>query len=212
LTARLRILLAIVVLVLAVATQAAAQPTISDNFTANLSANADRSTVLELLDQSSTVNVVAGSETFKEYSWFTGSEVQFNFTNPTDIVFQEPYPASTGLFDFLAGAHQNGTCTSNGRTGTEWIFDPASGPATEIDFCANGNTPIDELWNLGAQGTVTVEFDTFIAGVPAPSNFIPEPSSLSPVALALGCGAVVRRKRGGRPKRANTYANELHAM
>ncbi|MGD1095546.1 MAG: hypothetical protein ABSB35_26565 [Bryobacteraceae bacterium] len=91
----------------------------------------------------------------------------------------EPYPAS-GFFDFLENAHQNGTCSSNGRTGTLWIYQPPTGsPFTEIDLCANGNTPISMSWVGPFSATMT--FNTFTPGVPSPANFVPPPACLTAI-------------------------------
>jgi hypothetical protein len=182
-----------------------AQPTISDNFVTNVAVSAGIDTTLQLIDQSSAVYNVGGPQDAKIYEWYTGKLVRFDFNNvqvyqfwnpPAGYLAGEyrhypatgtctigdlpgPYPAS-GLFDFLENAHQNGTCSSNGKTGTLWIYQPPTGSTfTEIDLCANGNTPISMSW-VGSF-SVTMAFNVFTPGVPAPDSFVPPTACLTAI-------------------------------
>lgn len=199
-------LLSVMVFGLCFAAKALASPIINPNFVSNVTADADISTILQLFDQSPSVTVQPGPSSgflnLKIYMWLSGEEARFDYQDAldpaqTDTIFQEPFPTSIGLFAGLDTAASNGACSSNGKTGTLWEYPAVAGAATDISVCANGNTPLDIRWDLGAQGDVTMVFNTFTPGVPARSNFVqptPEPSTFWLLAPVLACGAALRRK------------------
>ena len=125
------------------------------------------------------------------FQWFTGRQrridtkvnndniVVYQFaTNHTEYIdingqhcmrreFYEPWiPA----FDWVKNTKQNGTCSTNGKTGSLWVDTGRGG--MDFTLCANGNTPIAfDVIDRNNQVLDVVYFNTFTSGVPAPSNF-----------------------------------------
>jgi hypothetical protein len=110
---------------------------------------------------------------------------QYTLVNSTTCTVEPIKRSSTsGFFDFLATALLDGTCSSNGKSGTLW-WDSNSGLA----LCANGNTPLS-LAHAGSFAAATaappyLTFATFTPGTPADLNFeIPAQCAALPLPTA----------------------------
>jgi hypothetical protein len=197
-------LLPIAVACLAGATPALAQqPRISNDFTASVTVDAGVLTAIQILNQDPNITYFSGTTAGQIFSAFSKNELQFNFTSPSEIVYESPFPAATGFFDWVQAtdpvtgdllAHQNGTCAEQGRSGTLWVYTPTGGNVTQMDLCANGTVPI--YYDAVIEGAVNVNVffsGGFRSGVPAQSNFVPEPASAGLLMFAAACCALLRR-------------------
>jgi len=180
----------------ALAPPATAAPTIADNFAAIVTIDAGVATAIEVLNQNPNTTGSTGTTTGTVYSSYSHGELQFNFTSPSEIVYETPFPAATGFFDWLGSSTQDGTCSDGGKTGTLWQYTPASGNVSELTLCANGNTPISYDAIFASSLDVNVVFNTFTPGVPPQSVFaVPEPASAGLMAMAVACCAKLRRRQ-----------------
>lgn len=213
---------------------AAAEPTINDDFTASMtidvgtvtgvsSANLDlgsynwsgpasAATVLQLLDQSSTIDVASNLDstaTEQVYMGYSTGALRIDFFSSasgspvlTSRIVQDPYAAPAGLFDWVANATASGTCSWNGKPGVQWVYFPTGGDISVMDMCANGNVPLDVTYALTNDQAIQVTFNTFTPGTPDASVFdvpdvnVPEPASA--LILAAGVLAMVGARRGQR--------------
>ena len=186
-----------------------AQPTINDNFVARVTVvTGGRSTPLTIYDwysgdvirfdsssaqgQSNVFQFLPGAEVLScntgiQAHFPTGSQYIWDGNTTcthSPLLVLQPVPSFWG---FLAKAKQNGTCSSNGRSGTLWVYEiplgsnPTTIPvpfAKEIEVCANGNTPISMIW-LGPSWPpsstlatyLELDFTVFIPGVPPQDDY-----------------------------------------
>ena len=195
--------LSVALTLLATAQNAAAQPNINDSFNATITANVDETTLMQLFSGYNSAfnsNFVTTNATV--YSSYSQNLLGFEFQSTGDNFLVTTSPGVPGVFDFISQSELNGTCSDNGLTGSLWSDTQANGEINGIDLCANGNRPIELIYNLGDLGQVDVFFSIFIHGTPDSSDFvgltpisIPEPSSVSLVAIALAASVVALRKR-----------------